>query len=149
MEEEKVQEGLENPEDLPVVDAKNFRYPGPSPQTRESGIISLADAVESAARTLQKPTPSKIRSLVDEIVFNRIKDGQLDNCGLTVSDLKKMRASFTKTLQSMMHSRIDYPKREDSSVAEAPDEARASGQTGNVVPVEEWERHRRKVVGKS
>ena len=66
-----------------------------------------------------------------------------------MSDIKKMRASFTKTLQSMMHSRIDYPKREDSSVAEAPDEARASGQTGNVVPVEEWERHRRKVVGKS
>ena len=149
MEEEKVQEGLENPEDLPVVDAKNFRYPGPSPQTRESGIISLADAVESAARTLQKPTPSKIRSLVNEIVFNRIKDGQLDNCGLTVSDLKKVRASFTKTLQSMMHSRIDYPKREDSSGVEASNEVRSSGRTGNVVPVEEWEKHRRKVVGKS
>ena len=86
---------------------------------------------------------------MDEIVFNRIKDGQLDNCGLTVSDLKKMRASFTKTLQSMMHSRIDYPKREDSSGVEDPNEVRSSGQTGNVVPVEEWEKQRRKVVGKS
>ncbi|MDG2486608.1 MAG: HDIG domain-containing protein [Roseibacillus sp.] len=149
LEEEKVQEGLENPEDLPVVDPKSFRYPGPSPQTRESGIISLADAVESAARSLQKPTPSKIRSLVNEIVFNRIKDGQLDNCGLTVSDLKKMRDSFTKTLQSMMHSRIDYPKREHSSGREASDEARSSRRMGNVVPVEEWEKQRRKVVGKS
>ena len=148
MEEEKVQEGLENPEDLPVVDAKSFRYPGPTPQTRESGIISLADAVESATRTLQKPTPGKIRSLVNEIVFNRIKDGQLDNCGLTVSDLKELRDSFTKTLQSMMHSRIDYPKREDSSTAEVSNEVRPSEATGNVVPVEEWERHRRKVVGK-
>ncbi|MCH2329976.1 MAG: HDIG domain-containing protein [Roseibacillus sp.] len=149
LEQEKVEEGLENPEDLPVVDAKNFRYPGPTPQTRESGVISLADAVESAARTLKKPTPGKIKSLVDEIVFGRIKEGQLDNCGLTVRDLKKTRESFTKTLQSMMHSRIDYPKREKSAVAEVADDATSGGKVKNVVPVEELEKHRRKVSGES
>ena len=149
--EEKVHEGLENPEDLPDVGEKNFRYPGPSPQSKESGIISLADAVESASRSLKKPTPGKIRALVDEIVFNRIKDGQLDNCGLTVNDLKLARDSFSKTLRSMMHSRIDYPKKEkepsEERVAALEDPPTAGGKAKNVVPVEELEKHRRKAAG--
>ena len=145
--EEKVEGGLENPEDLPDIDEKNFRYPGPTPQTRESGIVSLADAVESASRSLRKPTPGKIRALVDEIVFNRIRDGQLDNCGLTVSDLRKTRDSFSKTLRSMMHSRIDYPKREKETGEEGEDPPTAGGKARNVVPVEEVEKHRRKAAG--
>ncbi|MFP6883510.1 MAG: HDIG domain-containing protein [Roseibacillus sp.] len=146
VEEGKVQEGIENPEDMPEVNVKNFRYPGPTPQTRESGIISLADAVESASRSLSKPTPGKIRTLVDDIVFNRIKDGQLDNCGLTASDLRKTRDSFAKTLRSMMHSRIDYPKREKQA---GDDPAPAGGRVKNVVPVEELEKHRRRAAGDS
>ena len=147
VEEGMVEEGLENPEDVPDVDAKNFRYPGPTPQTRESGIISLADAVESAARSLRKPTPRKIRSLVDDIVFNRIKDGQLDNCGLTVSELRKTRDSFANTLRSMMHSRIDYPKREKHTGDADNDAGSAGGSAKNVVPVEELEKQRRKAAG--
>jgi len=162
--EEKVEEGLENPEDLPEVDEKNFRYPGPRPRTRESGVISLADAIESASRTLQKPTPQKIRALVDDIVFNRIKDGQLDDCGLTVSELRRARDSFSKTLRSMMHSRIDYPKKaaekesgREAAAAEQPVAAKAQGaatpaggsKAKNVVPVEELEKHRRKAAGES
>ena len=165
IEEEKVREGLENPEDLPDVDEKNFRYPGPCPRTRESGIISLADAIESASRSLKKPTPSKIRALVDDLVFNRIKDGQLDDCGLTVMELKLLRESFAKTLRSMLHSRIEYPtqhpkgeerdkEREvarEKPAEEATGEKEAAGdgedakpgEERKVVPVEEVERHRR------
>jgi hypothetical protein len=151
-EEEKVDEGLENPEDLPEVDEKNFRYPGPCPCTKESGIISLADAIESASRSLQKPTPQKIRALVDDIVFNRIKDGQLDDCGLTISDLKMARESFCKTLRSMMHNRIDYPRKEKEAGASEKERARAGdpptpgGRAKNVVSVEELEKQRRKAA---
>lgn len=154
-EEEKVDEGLENPEDLPEMDEKNFRYPGPCPCTKESGIISLADAIESASRSLQKPTPQKIRALVDDIVFNRIKDGQLDDCGLTISDLKMARESFCKTLRSMMHNRIDYPRKEKEAVSSEKERARAGdpptpgGRAKNVVSVEELEKQRRKAAGDS
>lgn len=126
--EAKAGKGIENLEDLPDVDEKNFRYSGPCPRTAESGIISLADCVESASRTLSKPTPAKISALVDDIVAKRIKDGQLDDCCLTLRDLKKIRESFAKTLRSMLHSRIDYPKEEDrKSDAELRAAGRVSG----------------------
>lgn len=111
--ENKAGKGLENIEDLPDVDEKNFRYAGPRPRTPESGIISLADCVESASRSLTKPTAAKIGSLVNDIVAKRIAEGQMDDCGLTLKDLKKVRESFSKTLRSMLHSRIDYPKEGD------------------------------------
>lgn len=111
----KVKDGLENKEDIPEVDRKNFRYPGPCPSSRESAIISLADAVESASRSLKKPTPEKIRNLVNEIVMARVVDGQLNACDLSMSDIKKICKSFASTIRSMMHSRINYPKEEGSS----------------------------------
>jgi cyclic-di-AMP phosphodiesterase PgpH len=107
---EKVDRRLENPEDLPMVEEKNFRYPGPKPSTRESGIISLADTIESASRSLQKPTPAKIRAMVDDLVRAKINDGQLDECPLTLCELSIVKDSFAMTLRSMLHSRIDYPK---------------------------------------
>jgi len=107
--EEKVAQGLENKDDIPEVDSKSFRYPGPSPSSRESGIISLADIVESASRTLKKPTPQRIHKLVNELVMARVTSGQLDHCDLTVGEIKTICASFSSTLSSMMHSRIDYP----------------------------------------
>ena len=103
------EEGVEV-DDLSKVDEKSFRYPGPIPQSRESGIISLADAIESASRAISKPSPGRIKALVDEIVFKRLKDGQLDACGLTMSELTTVRAVFSKTLRSMLHSRLEYPK---------------------------------------
>jgi len=111
-EQQKVDRGLGNPEDLPQIEEKNFRYPGPRPRSRESAIVSLADAVESASRSLKKPTPAKIRGLVDDLVQARICDGQLDECGLTLRELTRVKESFAATLRSMMHSRIDYPKAE-------------------------------------
>lgn len=110
--EGKVEDGLEKREDLPEVDVKSFKYPGPIPSTRESGIISLADCVESASRSLSKPTPQKIHNLVNDIVMGRLVDGQLDNSGLTMGEIKRLVKSFSSTLRSMMHTRIDYPKDE-------------------------------------
>ncbi len=112
-EEDKVDKGLENEEDLPQIDDKNFRYPGPRPRSKETGILSLADAIESASRSLQKPNPIKIRGLVDDIVRARLADGQLDDCSLTLRELSKVRDSFATTLRSMMHSRISYTKSEE------------------------------------
>lgn len=119
LELEKVDRRLENPEDLPAVDEKNFRYPGPRPRTRESGIIALADSVESASRALKKPTPARIRALVEDLVRARIQDGQLDDCPLTLQELAIVKESFAATLRSMLHSRIDYPKDEERASAAA------------------------------
>jgi putative nucleotidyltransferase with HDIG domain len=110
---QKVCQGLGNPEDLPKVEEKSFRYPGPKPGTRESAIIALADSIESASRTLKKPTPAKIRGLIDDIVNAKLQDGQLDECPLTLQELAMVKDSFAGTLRSMLHSRIDYPKDEE------------------------------------
>ncbi|MFT6595851.1 MAG: membrane-associated HD superfamily phosphohydrolase, partial [Akkermansiaceae bacterium] len=131
--------GATNSDDLPEVDEKSFRYPGPIPQSRESGIISLADAIESASRTISKPSPSRIRALVDEIVFKRVRDGQLDACGLTMSELTTVRKVFSSTLRSMLHARIEYPKEQ---VEDAPSDL--SRKSRKVVPAEEIERVRRR-----
>eukprot|EP00112_Aurelia_sp_Birch-Aquarium-sp1_P010443 Seg22295.1 transcript_id=Seg22295.1/GoldUCD/mRNA.D3Y31 product="Cyclic-di-AMP phosphodiesterase PgpH" protein_id=Seg22295.1/GoldUCD/D3Y31 len=112
---DQVEKGLEKAEDISGVDEKNFRYPGPRPSSKESGIISLADAVESASRTLRKPTPAKIEALIDDIVNKRLNEGQLDNSGLSLRELKRIKESFANTLRSMLHSRIDYPKDEEKS----------------------------------
>jgi putative nucleotidyltransferase with HDIG domain len=87
-----------------------FRYEGPRPRTKESGIIMIADATEAASRTLEKPTPGRIRDLVELIVRDRLADGQLDDCELTFKDLEKIIASFTRSLTGMLHARIEYPR---------------------------------------
>lgn len=116
-----------NEEDVPDVDEKSFRYPGPKPRTRESGIISLADAVEGASRSVQKPTPQKIEQMVDEIVRGRMRDGQLDECELTMSELAEIKASFCATLRSMMHNRISYPKEDLEGKDEEKERRRSEG----------------------
>lgn len=102
--------GKAKEDDVPQVSEETFRYPGPRPQFKEAAIISLADAVESASRTLEKPNASRIETMIDEIVQARMLDGQLDECDLTIAELAKVKASFAKTLLSMMHGRIKYQK---------------------------------------
>jgi len=102
-------------DDVPQVSEEVFRYPGPRPQFKEAAIISLADAVESASRTLEKPNASRIETMVREIVQARMLDGQLDECDLTIAELAKVKASFCKTLLSMMHGRIKYQKALDAA----------------------------------
>ncbi|MEN9535233.1 MAG: hypothetical protein RLZ22_1557 [Verrucomicrobiota bacterium] len=135
LELEKIDRKIENPEDLVTIDEKNFRYPGDRPTTRESGIICIADSVESASRTLVKPTPARIRTLIDDIVRAKIEDNQLDQCPLTFQEIVAIKESFTSTLRSMLHSRIDYPKSDDapSSAANRAKPDRESARTSRAV----------------
>jgi len=94
------------------VDDHNFRYAGPRPSTRVSGIICLADAVEAASRSIEKPTPAHIENMVNDIVRKRLEDGQLDDCELSLLELSKIRKAFVFTLTTMLHGRIAYPKDE-------------------------------------
>jgi membrane-associated HD superfamily phosphohydrolase len=99
-------------EDIPDVREESFRYSGPKPQTKESAIVSLADIVESASRSIEKPTPQKVEQLINELIEERIADGQLDECDLTLGDLRVIGERFRFTLMTMLHTRIAYPKTE-------------------------------------
>jgi len=110
--EEQVRQEKAREEDVPEVTESGFRYSGPKPRSRESAIISLADAVESASRSLEKPTPQKIEQLIEEITDSRLREDQLDECDLTLHDIAVIKKSFAVTLRSMMHNRIAYPKQE-------------------------------------
>ena len=94
------------------VEEQEYRYKGPLPHDKEVVVVSLADACEAATRSLQKPTHSKIEALVWEIFRKRIRDRQLDEAEITFAELALMRDSFVKTLSTMHHSRISYPKDE-------------------------------------
>lgn len=87
----------------------DFAYPGPKPQSRETAILMLADTVESAARVLQDPTPSRIREMVERLVTKKIAEGQLDQSPLTLRDIDQIKDSFSGVLTGMYHHRIDYP----------------------------------------
>jgi membrane-associated HD superfamily phosphohydrolase len=79
----------------------------------------LADSVESASRSLDKPTPQKIEQLVNEIVNKRIAEGQLDECDLTLREIRTISETFRYTIQNMLHTRIKYPKDEERAEGEA------------------------------
>jgi putative nucleotidyltransferase with HDIG domain len=98
----------ENPE-MESLNEEDFRYPGPKPQTKEAGIVMLADAVEAASRTLSEPTPSRIKGLVQRITNSIFLDGQMEECELTLKDLQKIGESFSRFLTAIFHQRIDYP----------------------------------------
>ncbi|MCD0459628.1 HD family phosphohydrolase [Roseiconus lacunae] len=101
----------ENPDEKEVSD-KDFRYPGPKPQTLEAAVMMLADAVESASRTLVDPTPARIQSLVDKIAQKKMADGQFDECGLTFRQLYLVRKSLVKSLTAIYHARVKYPSQQ-------------------------------------
>jgi putative nucleotidyltransferase with HDIG domain len=98
------------------VNVDDFRYPGPRPQTREAGLVMLADVVEAASRTLDNPTPSRIQGLVQNLINNIFSDGQLDECELTLKDLHKIARSFNKILYGIHHHRIEYSEKRASAV---------------------------------
>ena len=87
-----------------------YRYPGPKPQTKEAGIVMLADAVEASTRAIDDPTPHKLEKQIDKIVRERLMDGQLDECDLTLKDLTKIKSSFLSILVGIHHHRIKYPE---------------------------------------
>jgi len=108
-----------------------FRYPGPKPRTREAAIIMLADAVESAARSLTDPTPTKIEALVHSIAMKRLQDGQFDDCDLTLRELSLIEASMSKFLAAHYHGRIAYPKLDGKPAGEDKQETHAAEKAQN------------------
>ena len=103
----------ENPDDIKEED---YMYPGPKPKTKEQCILMLADSVEAAVRSINNPTKEKIENMVDNIVKDKLSSGQLDDSQLTISDVKKIKKCFLKTLNGIYHERIEYPKDERKTV---------------------------------
>jgi putative nucleotidyltransferase with HDIG domain len=99
------------------VNVDEYRYPGPKPVSKEVAIVMLADSVEAASRTLEDPTPARIRGLVRKIIFSRFESGQLDDCDLTLRDLSKIEDSFVRVLIGIFHRRIAYPEKEPEEVS--------------------------------
>jgi putative nucleotidyltransferase with HDIG domain len=97
----------EKPDD---INEEDFRYPGPIPETKEAGIVMLADSVEASVRSINDPNKSKIEEMVNNIIKNRLSEGQLDNCDLTLKDISKIKDAFLKVLNGIYHQRIEYPE---------------------------------------
>ncbi len=92
------------------IDESIFRYPGPKPQTKEAAVLMLADAVESASRTLVDPTPARIESLVRGLAEHRLHGGQFDESGLTLRELRTIERSMVMSLTAIYHGRLKYPE---------------------------------------
>jgi putative nucleotidyltransferase with HDIG domain len=105
--------GIATPDGLKAadaVDARTFRHAGPKPQSREAAILMLADSVEASVRSLSSRDEATIRAMVRRIIDERLKDGQFDECDLTLRDIEKIREAFVSQLLGMYHQRIAYPQ---------------------------------------
>ena len=110
---------------LPALDADDYRYPGPKPQTKEAGLVMLADVVEAACRTLTEPTPARIQGMVNKLMNGIFSDGQLDECELTLKDIHQIAKHFNQILATIHHKRIEYPAASNGKAkADAPDTGR-------------------------
>jgi cyclic-di-AMP phosphodiesterase PgpH len=91
------------------VDEQAYRYPGPKPQSKEAAVVSIADSVEAAVRSLNHPTPEQIKQIVQNIVQDRLQDGQFNECDITLKELEVVKKTLCETLNGIFHSRIEYP----------------------------------------
>jgi cyclic-di-AMP phosphodiesterase PgpH len=98
----------------PQVPESAFRYPGPKPQSLESAVLMIADAVESASRTIVDPTPAKLQNLVESIAMKKLTDGQFDECGLTLTQLTMVKTSILKSLTAIYHHRVKYDSSDET-----------------------------------
>ena len=96
-------------------DESTYRYDGPRPRFKESAIIFFADSVEAAARSLPKVTQHSVEELLENIFSDRLEDGQLDECPLTLEEVSKIKRSFVKTTLNMLHTRVEYPAEEKNN----------------------------------
>lgn len=101
------------------VKEEDFRYPGPKPQTKESAVIGIADSVEAAVRSLAHPTHEQIETLVRNIIADRLQDGQLSECHITLKELDTVAYTLCETLKGIFHSRIEYPEMNKQKVKQA------------------------------
>ncbi len=113
-------------EGKPGPSETEFRYPGPKPQGKETAILMLADAVESAVRAMAEPTAGRIESTVHQIAMKRLMDGQLDECSMTLKDLRRVEDCLTRSLIAMYHGRIAYPRGRGAAKQEAGEGQRSS-----------------------
>ena len=106
-----------------VVDKSKFEYPGPNPQSKETTILMMADAVEAASRSLKDYSPQSIDTLVDKIIDSQMADGLYNESPINFRDINAIKDTFKKRLATIYHSRIEYPeiqKRDDHSGQQNP-----------------------------
>jgi putative nucleotidyltransferase with HDIG domain len=94
----------------PLVDPATYQYPGPKPQSRETAIVMLADSTEAVVRASEDRSPERINQLVDEVIAERVAEGQLDESDLTLRDLRTIAESFKTTMRAVYHPRVQYPE---------------------------------------
>lgn len=110
---------MEDP-DIPEVNEKDYRYPGPKPQSRETAICLLADGTEAASRALPDPSPARLKGLVQHMINKAFTDGQLDECDLTLKDLNSISEAFNRTLKGIYHHRPEYPDQKKKPARNTP-----------------------------
>lgn len=109
---------LESAQEGERINEDNYRYPGPKPQTKETAITMMADSIEAAVRALDEKSPNKIEETVKRIANNKFIDGQLDACNLTLKEIDKICATFTRILASMYHARVKYPEKINANISQ-------------------------------
>jgi putative nucleotidyltransferase with HDIG domain len=120
-------EAKEGDENAPEVDASLYSYPGPKPQTKEAGILMLADGIEAAARSISDPTPDRIQGLVQKMMNKIFASGELNECELTLKDLHAIAKSFTHVLAGIYHQRIAYAEPAEKISTKTGEESAAAG----------------------
>jgi hypothetical protein len=96
------------------LEEKDYRYPGPKPQSKETAIVMLADSVEGATRSLDEHTPRRIEDVVRKVINNKFIDGQLDECNLTLREIDTIASTFVRVLSAMYHGRVKYPEKSNA-----------------------------------
>ncbi len=129
--------------ELPPINMDDYRYPGPKPQTKEAGLVMLADVVEAACRSLTEPTPARIQGMVNRLINNIFIDGQLDECELTLKDLHHMAKHFNQILATVHHKRIEYPSGDAKGKPDATDTNQRESKSDRDKPVQTPEGLRR------
>ena len=99
-----------NSDNLEDIKEDDYRYSGPIPSSKESGIVMLADSTEAAVRSIKEPNKEKVDEMINNIINDKLATGQLNNCELTLKDLDKIRKCFMSSLNGMYHERVEYPK---------------------------------------
>ncbi len=111
---------LEEVEDPDSINESAYRYPGPKPNTKETGLIMICEAVEAAVRSMKRPDIFKVEEIIDRIIDKRVEDGQLDECPLTLDDLRRIKGEVNGTsgmlpvIRGIYHIRVEYPEDESS-----------------------------------
>lgn len=109
---------VEQAEETEPIDENLFKYDGPLPFSRETGIVMLADTVEAASRAMKQPSYSKLENLINKLVDAKVDEGQLSNTPLTFKDVRKIKEVFLTILNGIYHSRVEYPEAKKQTLAE-------------------------------